>query len=140
MKRYSIPFAIALAFGGTFVLWALLVNHALSTDHGERVGVHIHQSMVMGYRFDYYLINLPKRETQHMMVYVVAPDGHSIDKAEVGFLVVGPDGSKQRFMAMGMDGAFGADIDFRAKGVYTVKTKVVTGGKKMFDKFTYEAR
>ena len=56
----------------------------------------------------------------------------------MGYLVKGPDGSTQKLMTMGMQGAYGADLNFKAKGTYTVKMKAVTGEKKLLDTFTYE--
>ena len=41
-------------------------------------------------------------------------------------------------MAMGMQGAYGADLDFKQNGSYTVKMKAVTGDQKLLDEFTYE--
>ena len=52
----------------------------------------------------------------------------------------GPGGAKQKLMAMGMQGAYGANVDFLKKGVYTIKVKCVIGDKKLFDRFVYEAK
>ena len=62
------------------------------------------------------------------------------EEGKVGFLVTGPDGSKQKAMAMGMKGAYGANMDFSQKGVYSIKTKAVFGDKKLFDQFDYEVK
>ncbi len=74
------------------------------------------------------------------MVTITAPEGARVEQGKVGFFVRGPDGSKQKTMAMGMKGAYGADMDFGEKGVYTVKTKAVFGDRKLFDQFKYEVR
>ncbi len=66
------------------------------------------------YRFEYYPLDLRGKETQHMMVYQ-DPEGNSLGDAKVGFLIIGPDGTKQKAMAMGMKGAFSADISFQKK-------------------------
>ena len=47
-------------------------------------------------------------ETHHLMVYVMDPDGQAVQEAKLGYLVEGPDGTKQKLMAMGMQGAYGA--------------------------------
>jgi len=102
--------------------------------------VKIHTSTVDGYGFDYSLYHFPERKTQHLMVSIVGPKGAEIEQGKVGFLVTGPDGSKQKAMAMGMKGAYGADMDFNQKGLYTIKTKAVFGDKKRFDRFDYEVK
>ena len=61
-------------------------------------------------------------------------------QGKVGYLVVGPDGRKQKVMAMAMKEAFGADVDFTAKGPYTIKIKALIGNAKLLDKFTYEVK
>ena len=76
--------------------------------------------------------------THHLMVYVMDPDGRPVEGAKLGYLVEGPDGAKQKLMAMGMQGAFGANANFKTKGTYTVKTKFLAGDKKLLDKFSYE--
>lgn len=109
-------------------------------DNTKRPGVFLNSSTINGYQFDYYLLHFKDRNTHHLMVYINGLKGESTKKTKVGFLVVGSDGSKQKMMAMGMKGAFGADMDFQKKGLYTVKTKALIGGKKLFDKFTYTIR
>ena len=74
------------------------------------------------------------------MATITGPEGSKVEKGKVGFLVKGPDGSKQKAMAMGMKGSYGADVDIGEKGVYTVKTKAVFGDKNLFDLFKYEVR
>jgi len=58
----------------------------------------------------------------------------------VGYLVIGPDGNRQQLMAMGMQDGFGADVDFRAAGTYTVRTKAVAGDTTLLDEFAYEVQ
>ena len=43
-------------------------------------------------------------------------------------------------MTMGMQGAYGANVDFKNKGTYTIKAKFLAGDKKVFDKFSYEVK
>jgi len=47
---------------------------------------------------------------------------------------------KQKAMAMGMSGGFGADLDLSVKGKYVIKTKITAGDKKLMDKFVYEVK
>jgi hypothetical protein len=117
-----------------------VVPPALAEDHPDSPGVLIHTSTVDGYGLEYSLYHFPERKTQHLMVATAGPDGKAVEKGKVGFLVTGPDGSKQKAMAMGMKGAYGADMDFSQKGLYTIKTKAVFGDKKLFDRFEYEVK
>ena len=113
-------------------------DHGKTMDHSQHMGEKIHESKVEGYQFAYHLLNMEDRATHHMMVYIMAPDGGKVEDAKVGFLVNGPDGTKQKIMAMGMQGAYGADLDLKQKGPYTVKIKAVSGDQKFLDEFTYE--
>lgn len=124
-------------------------------DHGSRMGDLIRTTTVDGYQMAYHLIDMqqqmekmPKGHsmqgahgmagTHHLMVYIKGPEGRVVSDAQVGYLVEGPDGSKQKQMCMGMSGGFGADLSFKEKGVYTVKTKAVSGDQKLMDAFTYQ--
>ena len=120
-------------------------------DHSAHRGPNVHNSMVDGHHLAYHLIdmrekmqdmeNMPEmKATHHMMVYVTGPDGAVLAQAQVGYLVVGPDGQQQRLMAMGMSDGYGADVDFRAPGAYTVRTKAVANGTTLRDEFTYEVK
>ena len=109
-------------------------------DHSRHVGEKIHESIVAGYQFAYHMVDLKEAKTRHLMVYIMGPDGKQVDHAKVGFLVKGPDGSKQKLMAAGMKGAFGVNADLKAPGTYMIKVKVVTNGKKLMDEFTYDMK
>jgi len=74
------------------------------------------------------------------MIYIMNEKREAVDKGKVGYLVVGPEGRKQKVMAMVMNEAFGADVDFTAKGTYTIKTKALIGNAKLLDQFTYEVK
>ena len=113
-------------------------DHGEAMDHSQHMGEKIHESKVEGYQFAYHLLHMEDRGTYHIMVYIMSPDGGKVEDAKVGYLVDGPDGTKQKMMAMGMQGAYGADLDFKQKGKYTVKMKAVTGDQKFLDEFTYE--
>jgi hypothetical protein len=151
MKKSMLLFVIAMTVAFVFNLSALADDkdmkmdhtksagdHGKTMDHSQHMGEKIHESKVEGYQFSYHLLNMEDREIHHMMVYILAPDGGKVEDAKVGYLVNGPDGTKQKMMAMGMKGAYGADLDFKQKGTYTVKMKAVTGDQKLLDEFTYE--
>ena len=74
------------------------------------------------------------------MVYIVDPAGKAVSSAKVGYLVIDPNGAKQKVMAMAMKDAFGGDVNFTVKGVYTIKTKAVVGNIKLLDRFTFEIK
>ena len=125
-----------------------------ATDHSKHVGVMIHESTIEGYHFAYHLIDIQKNSeemkdmkgskeadtTHHLMVYVKDADGHAVEAAKLGYLVEGPDGAKQKLMTMGMQGAYGANVNFKNKGTYTIKTKFLVGDKKLLDRFSYEVK
>jgi hypothetical protein len=78
--------------------------------------------------------------THHLMVYIMDPKGRAVEGAKLGYLVEGPDGAKQKLMTMGMQNAYGANVNFKNKGTYTVKTKFLAGDKKLLDRFSYEVK
>ena len=131
-------------FGFAFLLFITpvfcLPAPVAAEEHPQTPGLQIHTAVVDGYRFDYMLYDFPEQKTQHLMVSITAPDGTAGEQGKVGFLITEPDGSKQKAMAMGMKGAYGANADFSQKGVYSIKTKVVLGDRKLFDQFTYEVK
>jgi hypothetical protein len=154
MKKWMIFFVIPILFGIALVLPGFSQNSGSAIDHSGHVGVMIHESTIEGYRFAYHLIDIRKNpaemqdmkgsteadKTHHLMVYVMDPDGHAVEKAKLGYLVEGPNGVKQKLMTMGMQGAYGANVNFKNKGSYTIKTKIVAGDKKLFDRFNYEIK
>ena len=154
MKKNTIFFAVLIYCGVALALPAHSQDSGSATDHSKHVGAMIHESTIEGYRFAYHLIDnrKPSEEmkdmkgskeadtTHHLMVYVLDPDGRSVEGAKLGYLVEGPDGTIQKLMAMGMQGAFGANANFMTKGTYIVKTKFLAGDKKLIDKFNYEVK
>ncbi len=120
-------------------------------DHSGHMGKMIHETNVDGFAFAYHLIDMKERMkgmkdmgqmkdmnmTHHLMVYIKSPNGHSLEKAKIGYLVLNPDGSKNKAMTMHMNGGHGADVNFHQKGRYTIKTKAVVDGKKLVDTFEY---
>ena len=154
MKKFMIFFTIPIFFGVALVLPALSQDSGSTIDHSGHLGIVIHESEIEGYRFAYHLIDIQKGTeemkemkgskeadmTHHLMVYVMDPDGLAVEEAKLGYLVEGPDGAKQKLMTMGMQGAYGANVNLKNKGMYTVKTKFLVGDKKLLDKFSYEVK
>ena len=145
-------FTIPIFFGVALVLPAFSQDSGSKMDHSGHVGVVIHESTIEGYGFAYHLIDIRKGTaemkdmkgskeadmTHHLMVYIMDPKGRAVEGAKLGYLVEGPDGAKQKLMTMGMQNAYGANVNFKNKGTYTVKTKFLAGDKKLLDKFSYE--
>ena len=109
-------------------------------DHSGHIGEKVHESVVQGYQMAYHLLDLPGRTEKHLMTYITGPSGNPVRNAKVGYLVVGPDGVKQRVMAMAMKDAFGGDVNLTAKGNYTIKSKAVFGREKLMDSFHFEVK
>jgi hypothetical protein len=145
---------IPIFFGVALVLPAFSQNSGSAIEHSEHLGVIIHESEIEGYRFAYHLMDIQKGTaemkdmkgskeadtTHHLMVYVKDPDGRAVEAAKLGYLVEGPDGAKQKLMTMGMQGAYGANVNFKNKGTYTIKAKFLAGDKKLLDRFNYEVK
>jgi hypothetical protein len=154
MKKQTVFFVISILIGVALALPAYSQNSGSGMDHSGHIGAVVHESTIEGLSFAYHLIDLRKDadkmkdmegakeadQTHHLMVYVMDSQGGSVQDAKLGYLVEGPDGAKQKLMAMGMQGAYGANVDFSKKGVYTIKVKCVTGDKKLFDRFSYEVK
>ena len=154
MKKTTIFFAVLIFFGVALAHLAFSQDSKSATDHSEHLGVKIHESTIEGYGFAYHLIDIQKGPeemkdmkgsneadmTHHLMVYVMDPDGRAVEEAKLGYLVEGPDGAKQKLMTMGMQGAYGANVNFKNKGTYTIKAKFLAGDKKLFDRFNYEVK
>ena len=154
MKKNMIFLIVLILFGVALVLPVYSQDSTSATDHSGHIGIKIHESTIEGYGFAYHLIDIRKgteemkdmkgsngvNMTHHLMVYVLDPDGHPVEGAKLGYLVEGPDGAKQKLMTMGMQNAYGANVNFKNKGTYTVKTKFLAGDKKLHDKFSYEVK
>ena len=111
-----------------------------SMDHSAHVGKKIHETDVQGYRLAYHLLDLPGNDLKHLMVYIIAPNGKPVTGGKVGYLIEGPDGSKQRVMAESMKEAHGGNVNLQTRGTYQIKTKAVFGDKKLLDQFVYDAK
>ncbi|OKY75843.1 MAG: hypothetical protein BM485_05765 [Desulfobulbaceae bacterium DB1] len=134
-------------------------GHDMGTmDHSAQMGEKIQESTVEGYHLSYQLIDnlanlaaaqqagkaanidLAKVKSHHLMLHITAPDGAQAADGTVGFLVKGPDGVEQTVMTMPMSGGYGADIELRTPGSYTIKSKAALDGKKLLDQFTYTSK
>jgi len=141
----------------TIVLMIALVSQGFSAEHKHKKGDQetgnptIHESKVDGFGLRYELIDMAAKMkdmpdmpemkmTHHLMVFVKDAHGHPVKQAKAGYMIQGPDKSKQKTMCMAMSGGFGADVNFKAKGVYTVMVKAVAGDTKLKDKFEYEVK
>lgn len=163
MKRqYKIVFMIIFAvFLLTNKVYAMDEHDhgkgTMEVDHSAHTGENIHNSKKEGFTFAYHLIDMKaqmaamkdhqhahdseKMEmTHHLMVYLTDADGNPLKEAKVGYLVVNPDGSKQKLMCMHMKGGFGSDINLTQKGTYTVTTKALSGDTKVMDQFSYKVK
>jgi hypothetical protein len=131
----------------------------IADDHSHMMGKMLRHTTVDGYGFMYHLLDMTERNasmkgmegmempgmsnspdiTNHLMVYITDPSGNSAS-GKIGFLINGPDGKEQKTLTMGMHNGYGADVVFKAKGAYTIKTKAVIGSKSLMDEFTYEIK
>lgn len=125
-------------------------SHDMPMPDSGRSGKLIRETVIDGFRFSYRLLEMQTEEnmegmqhnmtqtgTHHLMVYIDGANGKPVESAQVGYLIVGPDGSEQKKMTMGMDGAYGADINLSKAGEYAIKCKAAIGEKKLFDEFKY---
>jgi hypothetical protein len=135
--------------------WAASSEH----DHGHIMGKMIRHTTVDGYGFMYHLLNSDERNTamkgmegmempgmsnspditNHLVVYITDSSGKPAS-GKIGFWINGPDGNEQKTLTMGMHNGYGADVIFKAKGEYRVRTKAVIDGKTLNDEFTYEVK
>jgi hypothetical protein len=127
-------------------------SHDMQMSNSGQTGKLIRDANVEGYRFSYHLIdmqdqmknmegmqhNMQQMSTHHLMLNIQDAEGKTIDSAQVGYLIIGSDGSEQKVMTMGMSGAYGADINLSKPGEYTIKCKAVVGEKKLLDEFKYK--
>lgn len=120
--------------------------------------VKIHESKVNGYQFTYQLIDnlaqlaaakkagkaqevdMSKVKSNHLMLYIKTGEGKMVGEGKVGFLVKGPDGKDQTIMTMLMDSGFGADIEMKTPGNYTIKSKAAVAGQNLLDEFVYNKK
>ena len=117
--------------------------------------MEIRTAVVSGYTLTYTLIDMKKMmaasaapmthdmskmKSHHLMVNPVAPDRKPATGGKAGFLVVQPDKTEVKAMAMLMEGGFGADLDLVVKGDYKITTKIVLGDTTLVDEFVYTVK
>jgi hypothetical protein len=121
-------------------------HKGMEMTHAVQKGQLIRETKVDGYTLVYHLIDMKSlmpnmadmAGTYHLMVSITDPKGLAVDKATVGYLVKGPDGSVQKVMTMGMADGFGANVHLMAGNNYTITAKAVTqDGTKLLDTFTF---
>ena len=155
MKKLTVTVLISMVLG-IGAAWAASSGH----DHGHAaMGKMLRHTTVDGYGFMYHLLNMDERNsamkgmegmempgmsnspdiTNHLVVYVTNPGGKPAS-GKIGFWITGPDGKEQKTLTMGMHNGYGADVIFKEKGIYHVKTKAVIDGKTLNDEFTYEVK
>jgi len=140
------------------ILLAALIHPAFAQDQPEK-GLLITEKMLEGYSLKYSLLNLEERKelmkgmegmkmhgmsdspdvTHHLVVYAKGADGKPVT-GKIGFNITNPDGTEFKTLTMGMQGGYGADVMFKAKGIYKIRMKAVIAGKTINDEITYEAK
>jgi hypothetical protein len=80
------------------------------------------------------------KSTNHLMVFIKGADGKYLSGGKVGFILTDPDKSEFKTLTMGMSDGYGADVPFRAKGAYVIKTKAVFGDKTLTEEFTHSVK
>ncbi len=140
MKKRTYLFFIAISIISLSATTGFASDIAKPMDHSGHIGEKVHESVVRGYQMAYHLLELPGRTEKHLMTYIKDPSGNPVRNAKVGYLVVGPDGVKQKVMAMAMKDAFGGDVNLTLKGNYTIKSKAVFGKQKLMDSFRFEVK
>ena len=144
MKKSVLICTVSICFVIIFAIASYSLGQGKSSEHGSthnaHVGKRIHESMLQGYHLAYHLLDLPGRKERHLMTYIADGNGQSVTKGDLGYLVVGPDGSNQKVMATAMKDAFGADVNFNIKGRYIIKIKAVFNDKKLLDEFSFEEK
>jgi hypothetical protein len=84
--------------------------------------------------------DMAKMKSHHLMVNPVAPDRKPLAGGKAGYLVVQPDKTEVKAMAMLMEGGFGADVDLVAKGDYKITTKIALADTTLVDEFIYTVK
>jgi len=134
---------------------AAMGHGAAAAEKPAPASTEIRKAVVKGYTLTYTLIDMKKMmaasstpmahdmtkmKSHHLMVNPVAADGKAVATGKAGFQVVQPDKTKVQAMAMLMEGGFGADLDFVAKGDYAMTTKITFGETTLIDDFVYSVK
>jgi len=140
------------------ILLTALIHPAFAQDQPEK-GLLIAEKTLEGYTLKYSLLNLEERKelmkgmegmkmhgmsdspdvTHHLVVYVRGADGKPVT-GKIGFNITNPDGKPFKTLTMGMQGGYGADVLFKAKGIYKIRMKAVIAGKTIDDEISYEVK
>lgn len=128
-------------------------SHDMSSS--DKIGDLFHESMVDGYMFSYYLMDLRDQKDHdqkdkakkdmdkphHIMVYIMDKDHKPVLEGKVGFMIKkGYKAPPQKAMAMYMSKGFGITADMKQKGVYSITAKALLGDAKLMDSFTHEMK
>ena len=120
-------------------------NHdGMQMNQAAMKGKLIRKTKINGYTLTYRLIDLhalmPNMAnmagTYHLMVTLTNPEGATIKKSFVGYLIKGPNGNVQKVMAMAMGDGFGANINLKTPGTYKIKVKALINDKPVIDAFS----
>ena len=145
-------------FGVMLMVFGIGPIFAASAGHNS-MGQMLHHSTVDGYGLMYHVLDMAERAvmmkgmegmempgmskspdiTNHLMVYITDPGGKPVS-GKIGFMITGPDGKEQKTLTMGMHDGYGADVSFKEKGIYKIKTKAVIGGNTLLDEFSHEVK
>ena len=123
-------------------------NH--DTSSSDKIGDLFHESIVDGYMFSYYLMDLRDQKADdkknidkphHIMLYIMDKDHKPVLEGKVGFIIKKNDTAPpQKAMAMYMSKGFGITADMKQKGVYSITAKALLGNTKLMDSFTHETK
>jgi hypothetical protein len=140
------------------IILTALIHPAFAQDQPEK-GLLIAEKTLEGYTLKYSLLNLEERKelmkgmegmkmhgmsdspdvTHHLVVYIKIKDGKPVT-GKIGFNITNPDGTPFKTLTMGMQGGYGADVLFKAKGIYKIRMKAVVAGKTIDDEISYEVK
>lgn len=147
---------------GTLALAALLAfavaQPAFAAEKSASYGENIRKTQISGYTLTYYLLSVAEKQvtnimptettssdfnkskSHHLMVFVSRPDGRPATEGKAGFMVVQPNKTETRDIAVSMDGGFGSDVDLPFKGDFTITAKIVLVDVDLLDKFVYSVK
>ncbi|MDA8134364.1 MAG: hypothetical protein M0T82_07050 [Desulfobacteraceae bacterium] len=140
------------------ILLTALIHPAFAQDQPDK-GLMIAEKNLEGYTLKYSLLNPEERKelmkgmegmkmhgmsdspdvTHHLVVYIKTKDGKPVT-GKIGFNITNPDGTPFKTLTMGMQGGYGADVLFKAKGIYKIRMKAVVAGKTIDDEISYEVK
>lgn len=136
-----------------------MADHEMKMPAKPQEGKFVNTLTVKDYTLNYYLIDMKKKmagmspeykekmammnmgsmKSHHLMLYILGNGGEMVSDGKIGFMLTAKDGTKQKTMAMGMSGGYGADVDLITGTPYTVMTKAMVNGEKVVDTFELTA-